>query len=75
VTCYLRHLGIVLVKADIEVTKENRKQIGCIIQTIVGETTDCPAVWRKVKARLAQDEAAFVAELKAAWKNQTTTKT
>jgi hypothetical protein len=74
VTCYLRHLGIVLVKADIEVTKENRKQIGCIIQTLVGETTDCPAVWRKVKQRLAEDQDGFVAELTAAWKNQTTTK-
>jgi hypothetical protein len=74
VTCYLRHLGTVLAKADLEVTKENRKQIGCIIQTIVGETTDCPAVWKKVKARLAQNEDAFIAELKTAWKKQTTTK-
>lgn len=74
-TCYLRHIGMVLAKADIEVTKENRKQLGCIIQNIVGETTDCPAVWRKVKARLAQNEDAFVAELKDAWKNQTTSKT
>jgi hypothetical protein len=64
-----------LAKADIEVTKENRKQIGCIIQTIVCETTDCPAVWRKVKQQLAEDQDGFVAELKAAWKNQTTTKT
>jgi hypothetical protein len=65
-TCYLRQLGIVLVKGDIEVTKENRKQIGRIIQTIVGETTDCSAVWRKVKQRLAEDQDDFVAELKAA---------
>jgi hypothetical protein len=69
-TCYLRHLGKILLKADIIVTKENRKQIGCIIQTLVGETTDCPAVWRKVKQRIAQDEAGFIAELKTAWKNE-----
>jgi hypothetical protein len=69
-TCYLRHLGIVLVKADITLTKENRKQIGCIIQTLVGETADCPAVWKKVKQRLAENEAAFIAELKTAYQKQ-----
>jgi hypothetical protein len=69
-TCYLRHLGVVLLKADIIVTKENRKQIGCVIQNLVGESSDCPVVWRKVKQRLATDEAAFIAELKEAWKNQ-----
>jgi hypothetical protein len=71
-TCYLRHLGVVLLKADIILTKENRKQVGCVIQNLVGESSDCPAVWRKVKQRLATDEAAFIAELKAAWKNQST---
>jgi hypothetical protein len=69
-TCYLRHLGAVLLKADIIVTKENRKQVGCVIQSLVGESSDCPAVWRKVKQRLATDEDAFIAELKEAWKNQ-----
>jgi hypothetical protein len=66
-TCYLRHLGLVLVKADITLTKENRKQIGCIIQTLVGETSDCPAVWQKVKQRLAENEDTFVTDLKAAY--------
>ncbi len=69
-TCYLRHLGLVLIKADITLTKENRKQIGCIIQTLVGETTDCPAVWKKVKQRIAENEAAFIAELKIAYQKQ-----
>lgn len=69
-TCYLRHLGLILVKADITLTKENRKQIGCIIQTLVGETTDCPAVWKKVKQRLAENEDTFITELKAAYQKQ-----
>jgi hypothetical protein len=69
-TCYLRHLGAVLLKADIILTKENRKLVGCVIQSLVGESGDCPVVWRKVKQRLATDEAAFIAELKTAWKNQ-----
>ena len=34
------------------------------------QITDCPAVWRQVKKRLAEDEADFVAELKAAWENR-----
>ncbi|MGE5555069.1 MAG: hypothetical protein ACM3UY_02215 [Methanocella sp.] len=70
-TCYLRHLGLVLAKADITLTKENRKQIGCIIQSLVGEESDCPAVWRKVKQRLVQDEDTFVSELKAAYQKAT----
>jgi hypothetical protein len=71
-TCYLRHLGAVLLNADITLTKENRKQVGCVIQSLVGEFSDCPAVWHKVKQRLAADEAGFIAELKEAWKNQST---
>jgi hypothetical protein len=31
---------------------------------------DCPATGREVKKRIAQDEAGFVAELKAAWKKR-----
>jgi hypothetical protein len=70
-TCYLRHIGIILLKADIIVTKKNRKQIGCVIQSLVHENTDCPEVWKKVKQRLAEDEAGFISELKTAWKDQT----
>ncbi|HSV50325.1 MAG TPA: hypothetical protein VLH35_08400 [Candidatus Acidoferrales bacterium] len=66
-TCYLRHLGLILTKADITLTKENRKQIDYIIQILVGETSDCPAVWRKVKQRLTENQDALIVELKAAY--------
>lgn len=69
-TCYLRHLSAILLKADIIVTKENRKQIGCIIQNLVHENGDCTVVWKKVKQRIADDEAGFISELKNAWKEQ-----
>ena len=58
-------------KAGIEVTRENIKEIDRIIQGIAGlRYTDCPAVWRQVKKRLAEDEAGFVAQLKVAWENR-----
>jgi len=41
--------------------------LSCIIGS---DYTDCPAVWRQVKKRLAEDEAGFVAELKATWENR-----
>ncbi|MCW4044870.1 MAG: hypothetical protein NWE94_05070 [Candidatus Bathyarchaeota archaeon] len=67
-TCYFRHLGGVFQKAGIEVTKENRQKIDRIIHEIVGvDYKDCPAVWRQVKKRLSEDEAAFVVALKNAW--------
>ncbi len=71
-TCYFRHLGGVFAKAGIEVTRENRKELDRIIQGIAGGDADCPTVWRQIKKRLAEDEAGFVAELKAAWENRKT---
>ncbi len=71
VTCYFRHMGEVFKKAGIEVTRENRQQIDRIIHGIVGvEYKNCPAAWRQVKQRMAEDEAGFVAMLKTAWNNQ-----
>jgi hypothetical protein len=58
-------------KAGIEVTKENRQKIDRIISDLVNaEYKDCPAAWREVKKRLAEDEAGFVLKLKDAWNNQ-----
>ena len=68
-TCYFRHLGVVFAKAGIEVRKENRKQLSSTIKIIAGGNMDCPAVWRQVKKRLAEDEDGFVSELKTAWEN------
>ncbi len=66
-TCYFRHLNEVFKKAGIKVTKENRQEIDRVIHSIVGvEYKNCPAAWREVKKRLAEDEEAFVSTLKKA---------
>ena len=70
-TCYFRHLQEIFKKAGIEVTKENRQELDKIIHKIVStKYKDCPATGREVKKRIAQDEAGFVAELKATWKKR-----
>jgi len=70
-TCYFRHLKEVFQKARIEVTPQNRQKIDKIIHDIVGvEYKNCPAAWRQVKKRMAEDETGFVAMLKKAWSNQ-----
>jgi len=67
VTCYFRHLREVFKKAGIEVTNENKREIDRIIHGIVGvEYKSCPAAWREVKKRIADDEQAFVSSLKEA---------
>jgi hypothetical protein len=70
-TCYFRHLNEVFKKAGIEVTSQNRQEVDRIIHDIVGvEYKNCPAAWRQVKNRVAEDEAGFVAALKEAWNNR-----
>ena len=67
-TCYFRHLQEVFEKAGIVVTKENKKEIDKMIHKIVNvRYKDCPSAWREVKKRIAEDEAGFVADLKAVW--------
>ncbi len=67
VTCYFRHLQDIFVKAGIEVTSQNKREIDMAIHNIVNvEYKNCPATWREVKKRLAEDEDAFVGELKKA---------
>jgi len=68
VTCYFRHLKQVFEKAGIDVTKENKREIDKVIHSIVGvEYKSCPAAWKEVKKRLAEDESKFVAQLKEEW--------
>ena len=70
-TCYFRQLGEVFKKAGIEVTRENRRKIDAVIQHIVGtEGEHCPATWKEVKKRLAEDEDGFALELKEAWNSR-----
>lgn len=67
-TCYFRHLKGVFEKAGVEVTPQNRTEIDRIIHDIVGvKYKNCPAAWRQIKTRLAQDEADFVSKLSKAW--------
>lgn len=63
-TCYFRHLNEIFKKAGIEVTNQNKREIDKVIHEIVGvEYKNCSATWRKVKERLAENEAAFVSRL------------
>ena len=66
-TCYFRHKQMkdVFERADVEITKENRKDVDRVVHSIVGvEYKSCPDTWRAVKAMLAEDEDAFISELR-----------
>jgi len=66
-TCYFRHIQHVFKKAGIEVTSENKREIDRVIHDVVGvEYKNCPAAWREVKKRIAEDEEGFVSKLKEA---------
>ena len=66
-TCYFRHLQDVFKKAGINVTSENKREIDRVIHGIAGvEYKNCPATWREVKRRIAEDEEGFVSKLKGA---------
>ncbi len=56
-SCYLRHLKDILGEAGIDVTPANRKEIDRAIHQIAGTSyKDCPATWKWLKQRLADDE-------------------
>jgi ATP-dependent Zn protease len=64
-TCYFRHLKDVFARAEINVTKENKKEIDRVIHGIVGvEYKNCSATWNEVKKRIVDSEEDFVSELK-----------
>jgi len=66
-TCYFRHLQHVFKKVGIDITRENKREIDKVIHGIVGvEYKSCPAAWKEVKKRIAEDEERFVSELKEA---------
>jgi len=70
-TCYFRNLKEVFLKADIEVTSDNKREIDRVVHGLIGvEYKHCPDVWREIKTRLAQDEAGFVLALQQAWKSR-----
>jgi hypothetical protein len=66
-TCYFRYLGDVFRRAGIEVTPSNRRDVDRMIHRLVGvDYKDCPATWRAVKSRIAEDEDAFIHQLRRA---------
>jgi hypothetical protein len=65
VTCYFRHIKQVFEKAGVEVNKDNRSEIDTIIHEIVGvQYKNCPAAWKEIKKRIAEDEENFVSTLR-----------
>jgi len=65
-TCYFRHLKAIFEKTGITITKQNRQDIDRAIHSIVGvEYKNCPAIWKEVKKRIAEDEENFVNMLKS----------
>ena len=67
-TCYLRHLKGIFEKANIEVTRDNKKAIDRVIHSLVEvEYKNCSSTWNAVKNKITEDEAGFVAELERAW--------
>jgi len=55
-------------KAGIEVTTENKRDVDKIIHRIAGvDCKNCSATWIEVKKRIAKDEGKFISNLKEAW--------
>ncbi|MFX1602673.1 MAG: hypothetical protein ACFFCK_04250 [Promethearchaeota archaeon] len=66
-TCYFRHMKRLFEEIDVEVTKENKRDIDRQIHELLGvDYKDCPMTWRAVKQRIEDDEAEFVSSLKKA---------
>jgi len=64
-SCYFRHLKAIFEKIGITITKENRQDIDRAIHSIVGiKYKNCPATWKEVKKRIAEDAENFVNTLK-----------
>ncbi|MDG6222831.1 MAG: hypothetical protein QCH99_06170 [Candidatus Bathyarchaeota archaeon] len=64
-TCYFRHLNALFEKAEIQVTKENKKDIDKTIHSIVGvQYKNCSETWKEVKKKIAENEENFVNKLK-----------
>ncbi len=70
-SCYLRHLGDILLAAGVPLSRESRARIHTSIQEIAGQR-DCPRVWKQVKPRLVRedDRERFVSELRERWRRR-----
>jgi len=75
-TCYFRHLQETFNRAGITVTNDNKHDLDKVIHGIVGVAyKNCPATWKEVKKRMAEDEAGFVSELKNVWQKHLSSST
>lgn len=53
-SCYLKHMEEIISEAGIELTKENRKAVDHAIRRTIGKPdSNCPEVWKEVKAQVA----------------------
>ena len=67
-TCYFRHLQGIFERAGIEVSDTNKREVDKLIHDIVGiKYKDCPATWKELKNRIAEDEDSLVLELREKW--------
>jgi hypothetical protein len=63
-TCYFRHMKSIFEEIGIEPTQENKKEIDKKIHAFVGvEYKNCSATWKAIKAKKAEDEEKFLADL------------
>jgi hypothetical protein len=60
----------VFIKAGIEVTKENKKELDKVIHSYVGvEYKNCSPTWKAVKEKLRENEDAFIEILRNSMKS------
>jgi predicted Fe-Mo cluster-binding NifX family protein len=68
-TCYFRHLQGIFEEAGIEVTEANKREVDKVIHEILGvKYKNCPAAWKEVKKRIAEDKESFIFELEQKWR-------
>jgi hypothetical protein len=49
-SCYFRHIDEIFSELNIEITKENKKDIDRALHKIVGvEYKNCPDAWKRIK--------------------------
>ena len=68
-SCYFRHLDEIFKEIDLEIIKENKKDVDKAIHNIVNiEYKNCPDTWKKVKEILQSEnkkqKLEFIAKLK-----------
>ncbi|MCL5772601.1 MAG: hypothetical protein M1479_10090 [Actinobacteria bacterium] len=68
-SCYFRHLDEIFKELDLEIIKENKKDVDKAIHKIVNvEYKNCPATWKKVKEILRSEnkkqKLEFIVKLK-----------